>query len=206
MEKKQTRAAERGRPDVAAARAEWAVGQVGLNPAELVFIDETWVTTNMARRYGRGPTAERVAGAVPHGHRKTTTFVAALRCDGLTAPMAVDGAITGELFRAYVEQVLAPILRPGDVVVMDNLQCHKVAGVAEAIRRAKARAVYLPAYSPDLNPIEQAFAKLKAELRRREERTVDRLWGALGESLDWFTPDECRSYFQNAGYKAAQRT
>jgi len=206
VEKKQTRAAERDRPDVAAARAEWAAGQVGLNPAELVFIDETWVTTNMARRYGWGPTAERVVGAVPHGHWKTTTFVAALRCDGLTAPMAVDGAITGELFRAYVEQILTPTLHRGDVVVMDNLQCHKVAGVAEAIRRAKARVVYLPAYSPDLNPIEQAFAKLKAELRRREERTVDRLWGALGESLDWFTPDECRNYFRNAGYKAAQRT
>ena len=160
----------------------------------------------MARRYGWGPTRERVAGAVPHGHWKTTTFVAALRCDGLTAPMAIDGAITGELFRAYVEQILTPTLRRGDLVVMDNLQCHKVAGVAEAIRRAKARVVHLPAYSPDLNPIEQAFAKLKAELRRREERTVDRLWGALGESLDWFTPDECRNYFRNAGYKAARRT
>ena len=191
---------------MAAARAEWTAGQIGLNPAKLVFIDETWVATNMARRYGWGPTAERVVGTVPHGHWKTTTFVAALRCTGLTAPMAVDGAITGELFRAYVEQVLAPTLRRGDLVVMDNLQCHKVAGVAEAIRRAKARVVYLPAYSPDLNPIEQAFSKLKAELRRREERTVDRLWGALGESLDWFTPDECRNYLRNAGYKAAQRT
>jgi transposase len=191
---------------VAAARAEWAAAQTGLNPARLVFIDETWVTTNMARRYGWGPTAERVVGAVPHGHRETTTFVAALRADGLTAPMAVDGAITGELFRAYVERVLTPTLRRGDLVVMDDLQCHKVAGVAEAIGRASARVVYLPAYSPDLNPIEPAFAELKAELRRREERTVDRLWGALGESLDWFTPDECRNYFRHAGYKAAQGT
>jgi transposase len=206
VEKKQTRAAERDRPDVAAARAAWAAGQAGLDPAKLVFLDETWVTTNMARRYGWGPAAGRVIGAVPHGHWKVTTFVAALRADGLTAPMAVDGAITGELFRAYAEQVLAPTLRRGDVVVMDNLQCHKVAGVAEAIRRAGARAVYLPPYSPDLNPIEQAFAKLKAELRRREERAVDRLWAALGESLDWFTPAECRNYFRHAGYKATHRT
>jgi transposase len=206
VEKKQTRAAERDRPDVAAARAEWRARQAGLDPAKLVFIDETWVTTNMARRYGWGPTAERVVGAVPHGHWKTTTFVAALRADGLSAPTAIDGAITGELFRAYVEQVLAPTLRRGDVVVMDNLQCHKVAGVAEAVRRAKARVVYLPAYSPDLNPIEQAFSKLKAELRRREERTVDRLWDALGQSLDWFTPAECGNYFRHAGYKAARRT
>jgi transposase len=204
VEKKQTRATERDRPDVAAARAEWTARQAGLDPARLVFIDETWVTTNMARRYGWGPTAERVAGAVPHGHWKTTTFVAALRADGFVAPMAIDGAITGELFRAYVEQVLAPTLRRGDVVVMDNLQCHKVAGVAEAVRRAKARVVYLPAYSPDLNPIEQAFSKLKAELRRREERTVDRLWDALGQSLDWFTPAECGNYFRHAGYKAAR--
>jgi transposase len=191
---------------VAAARAEWAAAQTGLNPARLVFIDETWVTTNMARRYGWGPTDQRVIGAVPHGHWKVTTFVAALRADGLVAPMAVDGAVTGELFRAYIERVLAPTLRAGDLVVMDNLQCHKVAGVAEAIGRASARVVYLPAYSPDLNPIEPAFAELKAELRRREERTVDRLWGALGESLDWFTPDECRNYFRHAGYKAAQGT
>ena len=191
---------------MAAARAEWAAGQAGLNPAKLVFVDETWATTAMARRYGWGPTHERVVGRVPHGHWKVTTFVAALRADGLTAPMAVDGAITGELFRAYVEQILVPALRPGDVVVMDNLQCHKVAGVAEAVRRAKARVVYLPPYSPDLNPIEQAFAKLKAELRRREERTVDGLWAALGESLDWFSPAECRSYFRHAGYKTLHRT
>ena len=200
MEKKAPRAAEQDRPDVAAARAAWRARQAGLDPDHLVFIDETWATTNMARRYGWGPTRERVVGAAPHGHWKVTTFVAALRAGGLTAPMAVDGAVNGELFRAYVEQVLAPALRPGDVVVMDNLQCHKVAGVAEAIRRAGAEVAYLPPYSPDLNPIELAFAKLKAELRRRAERDVDRLWAALGESLDWFSPDECRRYFRHAGY------
>jgi transposase len=165
-----------------------------------VFIDETGVTTAMARRYGWGPTNARVTGAVPHGHWKVTTFVAALRADGLVAPMAVDGAVTGELFRAYVEQVLVPALRPGDLVVMDNLQCHKVAGVAEAIRGAEADLAYLPAYSPDFNPIEQVFAKLKGELRKRAERSVDGLWATLGESLDWFSPDECRNYLRHAGY------
>jgi transposase len=206
VEKKSVRAAERDRPDVAAARAARRAGQAGLDPARLVFVDETWATTNMARRYGRGPTDRRVVGAVPHGHWKVTTFVAALRADGLTAPMGVDGAITGELFRAYVEQVLVPELRPGDVVVMDNLQCHKVAGVAGAIGRAGARVAYLPPYSPDLNPIELAFAKLKAELRRRAERAVDRLWAALGQSLDWFAPAECQNYFRHAGYETLQGT
>jgi transposase len=200
VEKKSVRAAEQDRPDVAAARAEWVTRQVGLDPAKLVFLDETWATTTMTRRYGWGPTNARVAGAVPHGHWKVTTFVAALRADGLVAPMAVDGAIDGELFRAYVEQVLVPTLRPGDLVVMDNLRCHKVAGVSEAIRRAEAELAYLPAYSPDFNPIEQVFAKLKAELRKRAERSVDRLWSTLGESLDWFSPEECSSYFRHAGY------
>jgi transposase len=204
VEKKSVRAAERDRPAVAAARAAWKARQAGLDPDRLVFIDETWATTNMARRYGWGPTDRRVVGAVPQGHWKVTTFVAALRADGLTAPMVVDGAINGELFRAYVEQVLAPTLRPGHVVVMDNLQGHKVAGVAAAIRPAGAEVVYLPPDSPDLNPIERAFSKLKAERRRRGERTVDRLWAALGESLDWFPPDECRRYFRHAGYHTPQ--
>ena len=200
MEKKSVRAAEQDRPDVAAARAAWRARQAGIDADRLVFIDETGAATNMARRYGWGPTTARVVGAVPHGHWKVTTFVAALRATGLTAPMAVDGAITGELFRAYVEQVLTPTLRAGDVVVMDNLQCHKVAGVAEAVRRAGAEVAYLPPYSPDFNPIEQAFAKLKAELRRRAERSVDRLWATLGESLDWFPAEECDRYFRHAGY------
>ncbi len=138
-----------------------------MDPKRLVFIDETCATTTMTRRYGWGPTTSRVVGAVPHGHWKVTTFVAALRASGLTAPMAVDGALNGELFRVYVEKILKPTLRPGDLVVMDNLSCHKVAGVAEMIGQAQAQVVYLPPYSPDFNPIEQAFAKLKAELRRR---------------------------------------
>jgi transposase len=206
VEKKSLRAAEQARPDVAAARCEWKARQAGLDPARLVFLDETWAATNMVRHYGWGPTSGRVLGTVPHGHWKVTTFVAALRATGLCAPMVADGAITGVLFRAYVEQILVPELRRGDIVVMDNLACHKVAGVSEALRRAGARVLYLPAYSPDLNPIEQAFAKVKAELRRREERTVDRLWEVLGESLDWFSPHECQNYFRHAGYRTLRRT
>ena len=186
--------------DVAARRAEWRAGQAGMHPDRLVFLDETWATTHMARRYGWGPTHERVVGRVPHGHWKTTTFVAALRADGLTAPMVIDGALTGDLFVAYARQVLAPALRPGDTVVMDNLQCHKRAEARRAVEAAGATVAFLPPYSPDLNPIELAFSKLKATLRRREERTVEGLWAALGESLDWFPPDECRRYLRHAGY------
>jgi transposase len=185
---------------MAAGRAEWRAAQAGLDPDRLVFVGETWATTNMARRYGWGPTADRVVGRVPHGHWKTTTFVAALRADGLTAPMVIDGALTGDLFVAYVEQVLAPALRSGDAVVMDNLACYERAEARRAIERAGAAVAFLPPYSPDLNPIELAFSKLKAVLRRREERTVERLWAALGESLDWFPADECRRYLGHAGY------
>ena len=138
---------------------------------------------------------------MPHGHWKTTTFVAALRADGLVAPMVIDGAMTGDLFVAYVEQELVPALRPGDVVVMDNLACHKRAGVAAADRGGPgARCVYLPPYSPDLNPIELAFAKVKREIRRRKPRTVAETEQLCGEALDWFPPDECRNYIRHAGY------
>jgi len=156
----------------------------------------------MTRLYGWGPTGERVADAVPHGHWKTTTFVVALRLTGLFAPMVVDGALTGELFAKYVGQELAPRLRPGDILVMDNLQPHKAAGVAEAIADREARVLFLPPYSPDLNPIELAFSKVKNELRRRRLRTVGELWDAFGESLDWVAPDEARHYFEHAGYAA----
>jgi transposase len=152
---------------VAEARAEWKEQQETLDPAKLVFLDETWTTTNMARRFGRGPKGERVIGAVPQGHWQTSTFVAGLRQDGLIAPLVLDGAMDGEAFLAYVQQFLAPALRPGDIVVIDNLSSHKVAGVREAIEVAGASLLYLPPYSPDLNPIEQVFAKLKAVLRSR---------------------------------------
>lgn len=154
----------------------------------------------MTRLYGWGPTTERVVGVVPFGHWKTTTFVAAFRLDGLFAPLVIDGALNGELFAAYVRQELAPRLRPGDVVVMDNLATHKVAGVAEAIRARDAGLVYLPAYSPDRNPIEQVFSKVKNELRRRELRTVVEVEDAFGQSLDWITPADARGYFRHAGY------
>jgi transposase len=173
-----------------------------LDPDRLVFVDETWAKTNMTRRYGRSPSGRRLVMPAPHGHWKTTTFVAALRADGLGAPMVADGAINGELFAAYVEQVLAPSLRPGDVVVMDNLGSHKRPRVREAIERAGGTLLFLPPYSPDLNPIEQAFSKLKALLRKAEERTVEGLWSRLGAVLDEFGPRECRNYIRHSGYRA----
>ncbi len=167
-----------------------------------MFVDETWATTNMARTRGRCARGARLVAAVPHGHWKTTTFVAAPRADGIAAPCVCDGAVNGERFRAWVEQGLAPALRPGDVVVMDNLGSHKVAGVREAIEAAGAELRHLPPYSPDLNPIEQAFAKLKALLRKAKARTVDALWDAIGLALDRFPPKECRNYIRNSGYSA----
>jgi transposase len=168
-----------------------------------VFVDETWASTNMTRAHGRCPAGQRRVMAVPHGHWQTTTFVAALRCDGLTAPTVVDGAMTGDLFLAYVERQLVPARRPGDVVVMDNLACHKRAGVRAAIEAAGGELRLLPPYSPDLNPIEKAFSKLKARLRAAARRTVETLWGDLGEVLDEFRPGECHNYFRSCGYPAA---
>jgi len=159
----------------------------------------------MTRRYGRAPRGQRLIAAVPHGHWKTSTFVAGLRTTGLTAPLVIDGAINGDIFRAYVEQVLAPTLGPGDVVIMDNLGSHKVAGVREAIEARGATLRYLPPYSPDLNPIEQAFAKLKALLRKLAARTVSGLWDALGDMLNRFTPHECANYLANSGYVPPNR-
>jgi transposase len=186
---------------VAAARAAWAKQQRQLDPIKLVFLDETWATTNMARRFGRSPRGERVTGAVPYGHWKTSTFVAALRHDGLTAPLVLDGAMNGEAFLAYVQQCLAPTLSRGDVVIMDNLPAHKVAGVREAIEQTGAQLLYLPPYSPDLNPIEQVFAKLKAMLRTAACRTIDALWDMIGSLLKRFPADECANYLAHCGYK-----
>ena len=168
----------------------------------LVFIDETWAKTNMTRTHGYAPQGERLVDAAPHGHWQTTTFVGALRIDGFIAPMVIDGAINGEWFQAYVEQVLVPELRPGDVVVMDNLGSHLVAGVRCAIEGAGCRLLFLPPYSPDFNPIENAFSKLKRLLRSAAERTVDRLWRAIGSLLDRFSAEECRNYFRHCGYTA----
>jgi transposase len=168
-----------------------------------VFVDETWASTAMHRRYGRSPKGRRLVCPVPHGHWKTTTFVAALRAGGLTAPVVIDGAMTGDLFVAYVEQQLAPTLRPGDVVVLDNLAAHKRPAARAAVEAAGAELRFLPPYSPDLNPIELAFSKLKALLRSAGKRTVDDLWTFLGQSLDAFTPAECQNYLRHAGYPAA---
>jgi transposase len=174
----------------------------GLDPDRLVFLDETWATTKMTRRYGRSPSGRRLVMPVPHGHWKTTTFLAGLRADGLVAPLVVDGAINGELFEAYVRQQLVPTLRAGDVVVMDNLACHKRAGARAAIEAAGCRVWYLPPYSPEFNPIDRAFAKRKALLRKAGERTVEGLWRLLGRLLDAFTPEECRNFLSHSGYRA----
>jgi len=171
-----------------------------MDPAAFVFLDETSATTNMLRRYGWAPQGERLLDAAPHGHWRTTTFVAGLRSTGLIAPLVLDGPMTGAAFRAYVEQMLAPGLCAGDVVVMDNLAAHKVAGVEDAIVAVGAGILYLPPYSPDLNPIEQLFAKLKALLRKAAARTRDALCDTIGHSLDAFSPHECRNYLANSGY------
>jgi transposase len=195
------RAAEQDRADIAEAREEWRASQTHLNPENLVFIDETGAKTNLVRLYGRAPRGQRLVAAVPHGHWMTTTFVAALRHNEITAPCVFDGPMDGASFLTYVEHFLAPALRNGDVVVMDNLASHKVAGVKEAIERAGATLRYLPAYSPDFNPIEQAFAKLKAALRKAAARTFDALVKAIAQALDDFTSQECANYIANSGYR-----
>ena len=155
----------------------------------------------MARLRGRAQRGERCRAGIPHGHWKTTTLVAALRFDGLTAPMVLDGAMTGAAFLAYVRQLLAPTLRNGDIVVMDNLPAHKITGVRQEIEAAGAKLLYLPPYSPEFNPIEQVFAKLKALLRKAAARTIDALWAAIAAALDAFTTQECANYFTNSGYE-----
>jgi transposase len=194
------RATEQDRPDVAAKRRRWRGWQGFMDPARFVFLDETSTATNMARRYGRCPASERLVAAVPHGHWYATTFIAGLRQSGITAPLVLDGPMTGAAFRAYVEQFLAPTLAPGDVVVLDNLAAHKVAGVAEAIAAVGATLLYLPAYSPDLNPIEQLFAKLKALLRKAAARTKEALWSAIGKLIATVPASECANYLRNCGY------
>ena len=200
VQKKTAHASEQQRPDVMRRRQAWFEAQPGLDPDRLVFVDETGASTKMARRYGRAARGQRCRAPVPHGHWKTTTFVGALRRSGMTAPMTLDGAMYGAAFLAYVEQVLAPTLRPGDIVVMDNLNLHRGAAVREAILGAGAELRFLPPYSPDLNPIEMAFSKFKACLKRRAARTVTELWAAIAQAIDSYTPSECRNYFAAAGY------
>ena len=210
--KKTGHASEQDRPDILARRQAWRDGQAGLDPARLVFIDgeadrgrrprkpPNGAKTNMARAYGRAPRGERLRMARPHGHWKTSTFVAGLTVRGMIAPFVLDRPINRVAFETYVEKVLAPELRPGDIVVMDNLSSHKGPGVRQRIEAAGAEIRFLPPYSPDLNPIEMAFAKLKALLRQAAERTVEGLWGAIARILETFQPRECRNYFAAAGY------
>jgi transposase len=187
-------------------REDWQATQSQWDPTKLVFLDETWASTNMTRTHGRCPKGHRLVMHVPQGHWKTTTFVVALRVGGLTAPTVVDGPMTGDVFVAYIEQQLLPTLKPGDIVVMDNLSSHKRTAVKTAIEAVGAELRYLPPYSPDLNPIEKAFSKLKAKLRAAELRTIPELEDFLGQVLDAFSPAECENYFKSCGYSTATTT
>lgn len=191
------------RADVAAARERWKAAQPTLDPEKLVFVDETGANTKMVRTRGRAPKGQRLIGREPWGHWKTTTFTAGLRSDGLVAPYVLDGPMNGEAFLIYVEKILVPALRPGDVVVMDNLAAHKVQGVRTQIEAAGATLLYLPPYAPDLNPIELAFAKLKTLLRAAAERSVEALWTRIGQLLDAFSAQECANYLRHAGYASS---
>jgi transposase len=173
-----------------------------MDPERLVFIDETWTATNMARTHGRAPKGQRLRMGFPHGHRKTMTLVAGLRPSGMVAPMVLDGPINGDWFEAYVDQVPVPTLKPGDVVIIDNLSSHKRLSVKLLIEAAGATLAFLPPYSPDFNPIEKAFSKLKANLRRIGERTVTGLWDLIGSLVTMFHPQECQNYFASCRYDA----
>ncbi len=201
--KKSLHASEQDRPDVARRRVRWQKYQGRLDPKRLVFIDETWAKTNMTRRHGHCARGARLVAKVPHGRWRTLTFLAALRCDRIEAPCVIDGPINGISFLAYVEQSLLPTLSTGDIVIMDNLGSHKRQAVRQLIRAAGAKLFFLPPYSPDLNPIEQVFAKLKALLRKADERTIEATWRRIGALLDHFSPQECANYLVNAGYASA---
>lgn len=198
--KKTVRAAEQDRPDIAAERDRWRESQKQLDPKHLVFIDETWAKTNMAPTHGRCRRGERLYAKVPHGHWKTTTFIAALRHDGVAAPFVLDGPINGEWFLAYVKEVLVPTLSPGDIALLDNLGSHKSLKIKKVIEATGAELRFLPRYSPDFNPIEMMFSKLKTLLRKAAERSVEGLWNQIGDLLDCFPQSECKNYFMAAGY------
>jgi putative transposase len=193
-------AREQDRPDIARRRAQWRRYQRRIDPARLVFIDETWMKTNMAPLRGWAPCGERLLAKVPYGHWNTMTFIAALRHDRIEAPWLLDRPINADCFLAYVENVLLPTLRHGDLVIVDNLQSHKRRAIRDALRQAGAKLLFLPKYSPDLNPIEQVFAKLKHLLRKAAARTREAVCSAIGELLGSYTPDECTNYLRNAGY------
>lgn len=188
------------RPKIARRREQWKKYQGRLDPRRLVFIDETWAKTNMTPIRGWAPRGQKLVARAPFGHWRTLTFLAALRHDRIDAPCVLDGPINGLSFTAWVEQFLVPTLAPGDIVIMDNLGSHKGVAVRQAIRSVGARVLFLPPYSPDLNPIEQVFAKLKLLLRKAAERSVDATWQRIGTLLDAFPPQECSNYFRNSGY------
>src|SRR5258706_13197 len=198
--KKSVHSAEQDRPDVAAARKASRKEQLTLDPKQLIFIDETAATTKMTRLYGRAPQGKRLVDKVPHGHWKTTNFICGLRHDGVQAPFVLDGPMDGLHFLAYVEQILAPALKKGQIVFLDNVSTHQVDGVEEAIEARGARPIFLPAYSPDLNPIEQLFARLKSFLRKMKARTVEQLWRAIASFLKGVSKEECKAYLANSGY------
>ena len=191
------------RPRIARRRAQWKKYQGRLDPRRLVFIDETWAKTNMTPIRGWAPRGQKLIARAPFGKWRTLTFLAALRHDRIDAPCVLDGPINGQSFTAWVEQFLVPTLKPGDIVIMDNLGSHKGAAVRKAIRSVGAKLLFLPPYSPDLNPIEQVFAKLKLLLRKAAERSVEATWQRIGTLLDAFPPHECASYLRNAGYASA---
>lgn len=188
---------------MAERRAEWVVKQSGLDPGKLLFLDEFGAKTNFTRTHGRSLEGTRLVAKVPYGHWKSTTFVGALGLRGWVAPLTIDGALNGELFRSYVEQHLAPQLCEGDVLICDNLSSHKVAGVREALQKVGAEILYLPPYSPDFNPIEQAFAKLKAFFRAFRPRTFEHVCELMAAALGLFLRDECANYVKHCGYNIA---
>jgi len=198
--KKTALASEQDRPDVARKRLRWKAHQGGIDIQRLVFIDETWAKTNMAPLRGWAARGQRLIGKAPFGHWNTMTFIAALRHDAITAPWVIDGPINGAIFKTYVEEVLVPTLRSNDVVILDNLGSHKAPAIRNAIRAAGARLLFLPAYSPDLNPIEQVFSKLKHLLRKAAERSKEAVWRRIGTLLEQFSPQECENYLRNSGY------
>jgi transposase len=198
--KKTLHASEQERKDVQQARRAWRRALPTMEVEKLVFIDETCTSTGMTRRYGRAPRGRRCIDWAPHGHWETTTLVGALRRRRLTAPMVTGGPMDGEMFLAYVRQFLCPTLQPGDTVILHNLSSHKVAGVEEAITAIRATILFLPPYSPDLNPIEKSFSKLKARLRKAAQRDLDALWKEIGELLNTVSPSECTNFFAPCGY------
>jgi transposase len=205
LEKKSPYAAEQDTPELKAEREAWQKEFASVDPSRLVFLDESGANTQMARRYGRAPRGERIRVPIPHGHWKTMTLTAAVRLDGVGACLTFDGATNAACFQAYIGECLVPTLRPGDIVIMDNLACHKSAEVERLIKSVGAEVRYLPAYSPDFNPIEEMFSKLKAFLRKAAARTVDALIDAMGDGLRSVRPSDIVGWFSDAGYRYEQK-